>query len=153
MKVAAKNKGAAENEISDNKEEILSDPSTGVNSDEEEETVIQSDDKPKVLGRVEREGNDDISSQDESNIDKNEVIEKSGNDCENGAEQGSNVLKSGVNSGENSNGKEETPIQTPENGDTRIISEHVIEGVENGSNKCHEKNNCNGEIAKKQKMM
>ena len=38
--------------------------------------------------------------------DKKEVIEKPGNDCENGAEQGSNVLKSGVNSGENSNGKE-----------------------------------------------
>ena len=46
-------------------------------------------------------------------------------------------LKVEFNSGENSNGKEETPIQTPENGDTRIISEHVIEGVENGSNKCH----------------
>ena len=98
-------------EISDNKEEILSEPGTGVNSDEEEETVIQSDDKPKVLGRVECESNDDISSQDESNIDRKEVIEKPGNDCENGAEQGSNVLKSGVNSGENSNGKEETPIQ------------------------------------------
>ena len=41
------------------------------------------------------------------------MIEKPGNDCENGAEQGSNILKSGVNSGENSNGKEETPIQTP----------------------------------------
>ena len=65
-----------------------------MNSDEEEETVIQSDDKPKVLGRVEHEGNDDVSSQDESNIDKNEVTEKPGNDCENGAEQGSNVLKS-----------------------------------------------------------
>ena len=38
VKVAAKNKGAEENEISDNKEEILSDPGTGVNSDEEEET-------------------------------------------------------------------------------------------------------------------
>ena len=148
MKVAAKNKGAAENEISDNKEEILSDPGTGVNSDEEEETVIQSDDKPKVLGQVECESNDDISSQDESNIDKKEVIEKPGNDCENGAEQGSNVLKSGVNSGENSNRKEETPIQTPENGDTRIISEHVIEGVENGSNKCQEKNNHNRENCK-----
>ena len=35
------------------------------------------------------------------------MIEKPGNDCENGAEQGSNVLKSGVNSGENNNGKEE----------------------------------------------
>ena len=106
VKVAAKNKGAAENEISDNKEEILSDPGTGVNSDEEEETVIQSDDKPKVLGQAERESNYDVSSQDESNIDKKEVIEKPGNDCENGAEQGSNVLKSGVNSGENSNRKE-----------------------------------------------
>ena len=50
MKVAAKNKGGEENERSDNKEEILSDPGTGVNSDEEEETVIQSDDKPKVIG-------------------------------------------------------------------------------------------------------
>ena len=38
MKVAAKNKGAVENEILDNKEEILSDPGTGMNSDEEEET-------------------------------------------------------------------------------------------------------------------
>ena len=53
------------------------------------------------------------------------MIEKPGNDCENGTEQGSNVLKSGDNSGENSNGKEESPIQTPENGDPRIISEHV----------------------------
>ena len=96
-------------EISDNKEEILSEPGTGVNSNEEEETVIQSDDKPKVLGQVEHESNDNVSSQDESNIDRKEVIEKPGNDCENGAEQGSNVLKkSGVNSGENSNGKEET---------------------------------------------
>ena len=76
------------------------------------------------------------------------MIEKPGNDCENGAEQGSNVLKSGVTSGKNSNGKEETQIQSPENGDTRVISEHVIEGVENGSNKCHEKNNCNGENCK-----
>ena len=96
-------------EISDNKEEILSEPGTGVNSDEEEETVIQSDEKPKVLGQVECESNDDVSSQDESNIDRKEVIEKPGNDCENGAEQGSNVLKSRVTSGENSNRKEETP--------------------------------------------
>ena len=43
-------RGQQENEISDNKEEILSEPGTGVNSNEEEETVIQSDDKPKVLG-------------------------------------------------------------------------------------------------------
>ena len=35
-----------------------------MNSDEEEETVIQSDDKPKVLGQVEHESNDNISSQD-----------------------------------------------------------------------------------------
>ena len=76
------------------------------------------------------------------------MIEKSGNDCENGAEQGSNVLKTGANSGENSNGKEETLIQTPKNGDPRIISEHVTERVENGSNKCHEKNNHNGENCK-----
>ena len=34
------------------------------------------------------------------------MIEKPGNDSENGAEQGSNVLKSGVTSGENSNRKE-----------------------------------------------
>ena len=47
VKVAAKNKGAEENKISDNKEEILSEPGIGLNSDEEEETVIQSDDKPK----------------------------------------------------------------------------------------------------------
>ena len=105
VKVAAKNKGAAENEISYNNEEILSEPGTGVNSDEEEETVIQSDNKPEVLGQVECESNDNISSQDESNIDRKEVIEKPGNDCENGAEQGSNVIKSGVNSGENSNRK------------------------------------------------
>ena len=70
VKVATKNKGAEENEISDNKEKILSDPGTGVNSDEEEENVIQSDDKPKVLGQVECEGNDNVPSQDESNIDK-----------------------------------------------------------------------------------
>ena len=45
-------------------------------------------------------------------------------------------------------GRKKLLIQTPENGDTRIASEHVIEGVENCSNKCHEKNNRNGENCK-----